>query len=327
MSRSSYYFLSIVSVGVLGMGGLLSLYWKYNFGSIDHLVELCGSLMRNVETAHWLGLMLLSLVVNSVIAGVGKGMFSWFKTHQRVECLLKVQVDRIPGKLMLLVNKHKLELENLMVIDQEEDCAVTIGARKPMILLSVGTITRLSSLELEAVLLHEDYHRRSRHGLWLMVAEFLKVMVFWLPVTRLLVVKMRKVFEQEADRYVAGKQQTGMHLRWALVRFAGIDDGWYVYPQFSVGEVMERLEAGESERELSLRRFQAFVKLWQVWVSLLVIAGGIWLWIAPQQVQVRAEEALAVCNENQCLVGCEGEKVEMVSKLKNYTPAWYSPMN
>lgn len=92
---------------------------------------------------------------------------------------------------------------HIVVLRTDMPLAFCFGLLRPRICLSTGLMEALADLELQAVLLHEDHHRRHYDPLRTLLVDVISLTLFFLPITR----ELRNMFilsaELEADRYAA----------------------------------------------------------------------------------------------------------------------------
>jgi hypothetical protein len=318
MSRSNYYFLAVIGIGGLGMWILLSMYSKYMLAVSTQLISMCETWVGDLTEKFYLpGLIALILILISLTLGVGKLIFSYLKTQQQIDRLFRNQLS-VPIKLEKLAEKYHFPIHNIVVIASNTDYAATVGIIKPKILLSSGIVSRLSKFQLEAVFLHEYYHFKSGHGWRLLLSEFFRVAMYFLPIIHLLVEHLRMAFEQESDRYVIGKQGGNFYLRGALYKFVSSNSSISIYPQFSLVNASLRINSLNKKNTNQLIDFQS----WRLYVSMMVIAIWVGLWMTPLHYQVMAKESEIICNGKQCSVECKGEAVIRLIERINHTPVF-----
>ena len=103
------------------------------------------------------------------------------------------------------VERHRAEVPagapvGVEIVDHDEPFAFTFGLGEPRVAVSRGLLERLSSAELEAVLVHERYHVGARDPLKLLVARAATRTCFFLPAIGHLVTRYLTGRELAADR-------------------------------------------------------------------------------------------------------------------------------
>jgi beta-lactamase regulating signal transducer with metallopeptidase domain len=107
--------------------------------------------------------------------------------------------------------------------DDSRPYAYCRGYVRPQIWVSSGAVATLRAAELEAVLHHEDFHRRARDPLRVLTGRVMAQFFFALPVVRQLAVRFEFAKELEADRAAVERQGTTRHLASALMALARYD--------------------------------------------------------------------------------------------------------
>ena len=105
------------------------------------------------------------------------------------------------------------------------------GYLRPQIWVSSGAVSMLRVYELEAVLHHEDYHRRAHDPLRILTGRVIAQLFFALPLIRQLAMRFEFAKELDADRAAVAIQGTTRHLAGALYELAHFE------PPFATQEV------------------------------------------------------------------------------------------
>ena len=79
------------------------------------------------------------------------------------------------------------------------DVPVTLGFLKPLILVPVSMVTRLTPAQIEAILVHELAHIRRQDYLIHLLTSVQELLFFFNPFTRLLIIRLRKEREHCCD--------------------------------------------------------------------------------------------------------------------------------
>jgi Zn-dependent protease with chaperone function len=121
----------------------------------------------------------------------------------RLQAALSIGITTVlPPRLAALCDQLGFA-HQVVVLPTATLLAFCFGLLTPRIYISTGLVQALTDRELQAVLLHEDHHRRRRDPLRTLLADVLATIFFFLPV----VAEWRNFFltaaELAADRYTA----------------------------------------------------------------------------------------------------------------------------
>lgn len=107
--------------------------------------------------------------------------------------------------------KLKIREPKIYSINEVKPMAYSITNLKPSVFISVGLSELLSKKEMQAVLLHELYHQKSKAYFWKFSFNMLRIFT---PLSTFISVSepMEKE-EREADKYAIGIQKTGKYLK------------------------------------------------------------------------------------------------------------------
>lgn len=303
MTQEHRYFATITLLSISGLIGLGNLLQKYGAVIFGHWVDTCRLVVTNFFSSgtHYAGLVVVVLVVLAAGAGIIRVVFSLIKTNQKVNRLLRFQIFHTPGKLRFAIASHQLTNRQLVVIDHPDHYAFSFGLIISRILISSGLIDLLPAKQLESVILHELYHLRHRHGVLLFISDILAATVFFFPIIKTLINKMRGLCERQADAFVIHTQADSSHLKLALAKvMPGVSCGYPQYPEFAVVDVRDRLNQLLNRPPLPTK-----TPFLPVFISILVFLLGIGLWLLPTQSHALAGNRLAVdCNTSQCSTHC-----------------------
>lgn len=286
MKKEYKYFLSIISLFAFSMSILFALLRKYALLTFEHFVETCRQMGMTLlsSTTHYLGLLLTALTFTVALIFCAKTIFSFAKTQKRVKKLLEYKSNKISPKLQNILKKLGLQKNKVIVIKRNSDHAFSYGLISQKIVISQGLIKKLTSKQLEAVVLHEFYHLSSKHPLLLIISEIISSALFFLPLIGELTNKMRVVFEKQADLFTTRKQQTNVHLNLALSSVFS-KQSFDPYPNF-----VQRREYKTAKTNIVF--------------SIFAIIMGISLFLLP--IESHASQAPSTfvevdnCNGNQC---------------------------
>jgi hypothetical protein len=171
--------------------------------------------------------------------------------------------------------------------------AFCAGLLRPQIFLSTGTLRQLRDDELEAVLAHEEHHRRRRDPLRIAVARVFGHAFFFLPILRRLSDRYCAMAELAADdaavRTAPGGSAT---LASALLSFSAT-----AHPHGAVGIAPERVD-----------HLMGRTPSWQLPAALLlagsatIVVLGALAWQAGQMAVVKATFSLPFLSTRPCVM-------------------------
>jgi len=207
-------------------------------------ITACGEVLKNIqEHVHFNpDGVLSSLILFVTIISVSLALFQLIKfvvSHRRLHDFQSVGI--FPGNLKTIVRKHDLPQTAVAVVKNNKLTAYTIGLFNPKIIVSEALIVKLSHEQLEAVVLHELYHLRSRHLLWLLLSKLISSLFFFIPLVEYLAQQLKTEFELAADAFVVEKQKTRDHLCGSLalnIQYAG-----GIIPHFATSPIEKRVES------------------------------------------------------------------------------------
>ena len=207
-------------------------------------ITACGEILKNVsEHVHFNpDGVLSSLILLIAVVGVSLTLLQtvrFFLSHKRLSG--KVQkTDILSKKLSHIIQKLHLQDIPISVIDGKPT-AYTIGLFRPRIIVSRSLICKAPHKQLEAVILHELYHLKNRHLLWLLVSRLISSLFFFVPLIEYLARQLKTEFELAADAFVVEQQKTRDHLCGSLalnLQYAG-----GVIPHFATSPIEKRVES------------------------------------------------------------------------------------
>jgi Peptidase family M48 len=131
-------------------------------------------------------LLALAALGAGVLAMMVRGAWSQLRSYRRFVGALPV-LGPLPGHA------------GVWVIDEGSPQAFCAGYLRPRVYISRGALELLSRAELEAVLSHEERHRRTRDPLRFACERVLSQALFFLPALRPLGARFEELAEQKAD--------------------------------------------------------------------------------------------------------------------------------
>lgn len=218
------YFSSIIAVGLVSVIGIALVLLRFLTGSLlAAMGDACSGIFAAehdfLASSRWN--YLLAVVAGAffvaqlafLVGGGGKliSVSHRLKKHRRSE-------GRQCPALSAIINKPwvtRTYLTNSKLID-----AQTVGLLRPRILVSKGMVEALAARELEAVLAHEEAHRRGRDNFILAIAKAVVLALFYLPGLKLAFKDMRLSLEMAADNKAAAAAGGSLVVAQTLTRLA-----------------------------------------------------------------------------------------------------------
>jgi hypothetical protein len=288
MKNEYKYFGAIFFMFILSITTLVALFRKYALLTFQHFVETCQQLAVTFFSSgtHFIGLLLLALTALVALIFCAKTLFSLIKTQRKIEMLLKYKTDTFPKKLSIVLEKAGIKNDRVVVTKKVQDYAFSYGVRSQKIMLSEGLINKLTTKQLEAVVLHEWYHLKSKHSPLLIISEIFSSTLFFLPLVKEIHRKMKVVFEYQADSFASGIQGSNSHLKLASTIIPNSRVAYY--PGFAL----------RRQHEMSKN---------SLFVSIFVIFVAVSLFLYP--ISTHADEPLLLqkgeeCTQSQCNTYC-----------------------
>ncbi|GAB3235513.1 hypothetical protein GCM10027447_33220 [Glycomyces halotolerans] len=172
------------------VSGLLGLHGSSRSVASDHLPEVGAYLVLAVVS------------VISIVLAVRTAARALSATGGLVQELESRRV-RAPGRLAAAA--AGLDIARLMVVDDTEEFAFTVGVLRPRVVVSSRMAAALSDAELRAVLAHEASHTRRLDPLRALAAKVAAAHLWFAPVAKGLRSRAESEHELAADRYAVDR--------------------------------------------------------------------------------------------------------------------------
>ncbi len=249
--RTELLYGGVISVSVVVAGlFFFQLLNKYTFVNFSQPQNVCSPIAfeMNYTSFDMIGKSLGTVVLAFSFVLFLKILFSIVKTHQKNSQFHYKNSSLSFIKLTRLCAQHSIDEKNIVIVNNKKMIALTVGIRNPKIVLSSGLIRALKKRELEAVLLHEQYHLSHRHPVLFFCGELVSSSLSFLPILKDLFEHFKKRLEKEADAFACSIQKTSVHVEHALHNVQISYTGSF-YPAFSTSVYESRIESlhGSSE--------------------------------------------------------------------------------
>ncbi len=191
------------------------------------------------------GLVLILLVL------IIKFLASIYKTRATLSGFKVLSSGTEYQRISAVCKKANLQRKYFLLVAGSTPQAFTVGIRLPRVIISEAAVKKMNQKELEAVLLHEEYHRFQGHALLFLLGKTTTDVFRFFPSLKDVFERMTTNFEQAADEFTQECQGTNRHLRSALAIFIEPDNLSGLYPQFSLARMQSRLsriQSGKSKK-------------------------------------------------------------------------------
>ena len=108
--------------------------------------------------------------------------------------------------------------KNILLLNSEDCLAFTMGLFRPQIVLSKGIFQQFDEHEIEAIILHEEYHLKHYDPLKIFIVTVLSDGMAYIPVMKELLYRYKTYTELLADQYAMEKMGTTVKLGSALLK-------------------------------------------------------------------------------------------------------------
>jgi Zn-dependent protease with chaperone function len=160
-------------------------------------------------------------------------LYALLRTAQRILRTLAF-VDRVERNAIPCVDVSRFPFqENVTLFEDRLPLAFTGGFLKPRIFISRKLVDILAEKELQAVVLHESHHQRSKDPLKGLIVSFISDFLFFLPVSRFLKKTYHLTSEITADAYSIGSQADPLDLVGSLLKVQKLNGpaaSWFFDP-------------------------------------------------------------------------------------------------
>lgn len=178
--------------------------------------NFCISLFKEDSLYYFLVIILL----NALIAYTG--LITLYNVAEQF-----ILSNRFHKKIMALKN-HELSFivnqeysrpkQDIVIIDNDQSIAFTMGFRNPTIVLSSGLLEMLDDRELEAVVHHETFHQKNFDSLKVFVLRLISHAMWYIPITKWAYQNYSIMSELSADEYAIERMGSELGLGSALLK-------------------------------------------------------------------------------------------------------------
>ncbi|MGH2376852.1 MAG: M56 family metallopeptidase [Candidatus Limnocylindria bacterium] len=207
---------SLVTGSVLTLPLLITLFpgsFQRALHGYDAIAAVCAAALYQIGVGlPPLGVLVLALAIASLVLGALKAG----RTLRRTRRVLALHRPIATPTRLATAARAVGVSDAVVCFADPRPYAYCRGFLRPEVWVSSGALTALKPRELEAVLLHEAFHRRQRDPLRILVGLVLSQLLFAQPLIRLLAARFEVAKELDADRAAVRAQGTIRHLASAL---------------------------------------------------------------------------------------------------------------
>ena len=196
-----FYVLTVVLIAM----------WSVQMGmSVTHQVR--GSELREV----FLTYLVIDMILGYTLIRAGWRIIAQIYLSRKWK--QKFRAARHEKLSKRLNYKYRSWNTEIVVVKDEAIIALSIGMRKPIIVVSTAVLEMFSDDEVKAVLLHEWHHCSSRDNSKLFLATLLSESFTYLPIMKPIYQYYRTWMELMADRFAIRQMGTELHLANVLLK-------------------------------------------------------------------------------------------------------------
>ncbi|MAS35482.1 MAG: hypothetical protein CL610_15835 [Anaerolineaceae bacterium] len=163
------------------------------------VVSLCGWVVAWCLNGTYLKQFFLVVIL--LLIGLFAMLRQLWRTWRCTGDLLRSVETDLPEYLHIQIDQHRIDRSSIVLVQATEPLAFCHGFLEPKICLSTGLVDLLSPVQLQAVLLHEDYHRQQFDPLRILVVRAISAALFFLPFVREWCRLFEIKLELEADHH------------------------------------------------------------------------------------------------------------------------------
>jgi Zn-dependent protease with chaperone function len=178
--------------------------------------KFCLSLFKEQSLYYFLVIGLLNVIIAYTV------LISIFKITEQY-FLMKRFRNRIKDYkntyLTNMINRmFDRQNEDILVINQNQSLAFTMGFRKPIIVLSSGLLEIMEDDELRAIVEHETFHQKNHDSIKILILQLISQTLRYIPLTKWSYQNYKIISELMADEYAIQKLGSEVGLSSALLK-------------------------------------------------------------------------------------------------------------
>lgn len=169
--------------------------------------------------------------------------------------------------------------KQVYVLSTLQITAFTIGLFRPKIVISEGMFQAFSEEEIDAIVLHEEYHQKNRDPLKLFFFTLLAEGMMYIPILKGMLQRYHVYQELSADKYAMQKMKSSFELGSALLKLIKIKtmENQCITASFAKTAINLRIEQVLNEKvvklNIPLHTNSVYVTLGLFCMSIVLIVG------------------------------------------------------
>lgn len=215
---------------------------------ITYAISSCRAIFDHAFGSQILRILLFSIFVLFPMLKIAATII---RTKRKVDSMNVRPLRKLSSELQSMFGENKLNKSLFLVSSNQHFLAFSTGFFSRKIVISTFLLKNFTVKEIEAIVLHELYHVRAFHALFLFISELCMHFFFYFPFFQDIHLQIRARFEMSADAYATKVQQTKQHIKSSLKKALLFDSSLRFLPQFSYQIIDQRIDTLNSQK----RRF------------------------------------------------------------------------
>lgn len=289
---------------------------------VSYTVYYCKSFVHSLSLPIPYYLSILPFVLFSLFLSIA--LIKLLTIYVKIQ-LFRRNLMKGSGSHMLLRNllkKLKL-LDKTYVARSDKQFAFCLGIRNPKIYISTGLLDALTAKEIEAVLLHERYHLKSRDTFTMLIATIGQSLLPFFPIFSDLLHNYRIEREIQADREAVQELGETKPVISVLKKLLSIPSpSLPTAPAIADYDTLEPRIYALVKKDFRFKRYQKTHLIISI-TSILVMSALMLTPVHALEIHQMGKNAMMICPFNdECLNSCKREY--SLNKIPNNQSVMYS---
>lgn len=206
-----------------------------------NVFDVCIGLFKpNTFPYHLITFVLNALIVYTILIVLVIGVRQFILVRKFRDRLFALANPQLTEKLLRKLNRKS---SDLLVVNNDQMLAFTVGFRNPRIVISDALLEMLDENELRAVIEHETFHQINRDGIKILVLQFISQALWFIPIAHWSYQNYKIISELAADEYAIDRSGSELGLGSAMLKLIRRGLSRARHP-FSFNSPMDRLITG-----------------------------------------------------------------------------------